>query len=159
MSRLLLTLVFAVFMLSACSDNKQDKTVTPAPVAPRPQILSAQQNADKIFTSVQSVLSGYQAYSGKLPLKLQDLDAGDYMFDSKYLAEILPEGFDLYLALAAEPDATLMWLQQPGENIVLSRSLAAPQLSEVRVEKLKALTESGQVVARVGRLTQIQLPN
>lgn len=114
-------------------------------------------SASLVFKRVRTVLDGYQAFSGKLPLRLQDLDSNGYMFDSAYLAEILPEDVALYLELAADKGATRMWLLKTGQEQILSRNLATPQLKALTVDDLQALQAKWQEIARVGRLTQIKL--
>lgn len=44
------------------------------------------------FNSVSLVMEGYKSMKGELPTSIAQLDAGDYLFDSDYLAEIVPEG-------------------------------------------------------------------
>ena len=115
------------------------------------------QSAVLVFERVSTVLVGYQAFTGKLPQSLQDLDTKGYMFDSGYLEEILPEGAELYLTLAAENDATRMWLQQSGQEQVLSRTLVSTQLENLKVDDLQALKTKWQEIAKVGHLTQVRL--
>lgn len=156
MFRLLLAVLLTALLLSACSDTKPDKAATDA--APhQAQPTAFQQNSAKLFERVTTVLEGYQAFSGKLPLQLQDLDAGGYMFDSAYLADVLPQDVLLYLELSANRGATRMWLQQAGQDQILSRTLADPQLQKMTVDDLQALKASWQEIAKVGRLTQVKL--
>jgi len=49
--------------------------------------------ARKGFNSVSLVLEGYRSMKGKLPTSIEQLDTDEYLFDSDYLAEIVPEGF------------------------------------------------------------------
>lgn len=111
----------------------------------------------QVLERVSTVLDGFQAYSGKLPLSLKALDAGGYMFDSAYMAEILPDGAVLYLELAGDKSATRMWLQQEGFEQVFSRTLVNPQLDNLNPADLQVLKSKWQEVARVGRLTQVRL--
>ncbi len=155
----LLILLLVVLLLSACSD--QDKP----PQTPRAEearaVVAPQSNARRsggeLLERVSTVLDGYQAYRGQLPQNLQDLDQGGYMFDSAYLAEILPEGAELYLSLSADKGDTRMWLQQTAQGPVLSRTLADAHLAELTVEELRALQGKWQELARVGRLAQVRL--
>ncbi len=123
----------------------------------RQQYVLFKHNGGAVLERVSTVLSGYRAFSGKLPASLQDLDAGDYMFDSKYLAEVLPEGAELYLALDPAKGETRMWLQQTGQQQVLSRTLDNAQLADLKLEELNGLKAKWQEIASVGRLTQVKL--
>lgn len=154
MLRLLLTIILSVCLFTACSDSNQGKAVTVVPQKKSPPL---QQSSEKIFERVASVLDGYQAFSGKLPLKLQDLDSGEYMFDSAYLADILPQDVVLYLEFSADKGATRMWLQQAGQEPILSRTLADPHLEKLSAADLHALKARWQEIAKTGRLTQVKL--
>ena len=156
MSRVFLIFFLGLFLLAGCSDNSTDKEVSPSPAELKAQ-LQFKEKAGLFLERMSTVLDGYQAFSGKLPATLKDLDSGDYMFDSAYLAEILPEGADVYLVLSAEKSTTRIWLQQEGQSQVLSRTLVSPQLENLKVDDLQALKSKWQEVARVGRLTQVTL--
>ena len=149
--RMTFLLVLASALL-ACSDSGRDQA-TPAP--PPQKKVSAPQ-ADQVLESVANVLSGYQAFSGRLPEKLTDLDSGGYMFDAAYLAGLLPEGAELYLQLDSEAGKTQMWLQRPGAEL-LHRSLATPGTETVADQSLAQLKEKWQVVARNGQVSQVRL--
>ena len=198
MFRLLLTIILAISLLTACSDSAADKAATQAlsDARAQEQLLPAQQaialyqvvidkypktkqaeqaqaatlrvkrhqqyvqykrSSGLILERVSTVLEGYQAFTGKFPLKLQDLDSGGYMFDSAYLADILPDDVVLYVELGADKTATCMWLQQTGQEQILSRNLAGSQLKDLSLAELQALQAKWQEIATVGRLTQIQL--
>lgn len=114
-------------------------------------------NAGAVLERVSTVLNGYRAFSGKLPANLKDLDADGYMFDSQYLADVLPEGSALYLTLDSSNGETRMWLQQTGQQLVLSRTLSDEQLADLKLEELTGLKAKWQEIASVGRLTQVKL--
>ncbi len=57
----------------------------------------------KILDSYQQVLNGYHALYAEYPRSLEMLDQGDYFFDTSYLVEITPAGYQVYL-----------WLKQDG---------------------------------------------
>lgn len=111
----------------------------------------------EVLDRMTTVLSGYRAFSGKLPQSLADLDQDSYMFDSNYMAGILPEGAELYVALGATPEDTQLWLQQDGQAQVLWRTLTSQNLSYLSAEELKTLKTSWREVAKVGHLTQVKL--
>lgn len=111
----------------------------------------------KALERMSTVLDGYQAFAGTLPSNLQDLDAGGYMFDSQYLAEILPAGAQVYLALDAEKLRTQMWFQQAGYAQIFRRSLGNALLTDVTLVELDDLKSKWQEVAKVGGLTQVKL--
>jgi hypothetical protein len=110
----------------------------------------------ELLMRVSSVLEGYQAFSGKLLLRLQELDTQEFMFDSRYLAELIPGGAELFLVLDSEKARTQMWLQQAGETRVVYRNLGTPLLSDLSLAELDGLKLKWQEVARVGRLTQVK---
>jgi len=114
-------------------------------------------DAAKVLERMSTVLDGYQAFAGTLPLNLQDLDAGGYMFDSQYLAEILPAGAQVYLTLNAEKLGTQMWFQQAGQAQIFQRSLANDLLNDVSPAEFDALKSKWQKLAKVGGLTQVKL--
>ena len=156
MSRVLLMFFLGLFLLAGCSDNSNDKGVSSSAKELQVQ-RQFQQKAGLLLERMSTVLDGYQAFSGKLPVTLKDLDSGGYMFDSAYLAEILPEGTDVYLVLSSEKATTRIWLQQEGQQQVLSRTLVSQQLENLKAADLQALKSKWQEVAKVGRLTQVTL--
>ncbi len=154
MFRFLFAIILISFLLTACSDNQQEKAVTPVV---KNQTSRFQQESEKIFERLTTVLDGYHAFSGKMPLKLQDLDSDGYMFDSAYLADILPQDVMLYLEFGANKDATRMWMQKIGEEKILSRTLMDSHLNDLSSDDLQALKAKWQEIAKVGRLTQVKL--
>jgi len=158
---LFLLVLFA--LLAGCSQDKteQPKTASPAAKAVHPTINTSQpptfaDQAGKIFDRVNSVLSGYQAYRGQAPQKLTDLDQGDYMFDSQYLADMVPDGSQLYLELSPELASSRLWLETSGEAQIASRQLTGTQVETLDKAKLTNLKASWQTLASVGRLTQVK---
>lgn len=158
---LFLLVLFA--LLAGCSQDKTDrpKTASDAAKANHPTINASQpptftDKAGKIFDRVNSVLSGYRAYRGQAPEKLTDLDQGDYMFDSRYLADIVPADSLLYLELTPELDSTRLWLETSGEARVASRQLAGTQVETLDKTELQKIKSSWQTLASVGRLTQVK---
>ena len=154
----ILVLLFLACTLFACTESGKDSVATKA----EDQASAATQDkalteADRTLASVASVISGYQAFSGRLPGLLSDLDSGEYMFDTAYLEELLPQGAELFIVLGEAGEDTRMWLQQQGEPRIFSRSLNLPGLEKVDAESLAQLKERWQVVARVGGVTQVKL--
>jgi hypothetical protein len=162
LQRILLLLVLCA-LPAGCSQDKTPppKTASEAPQANHPPLNTSQppsfvDKADKVFDRVNSVLSGYRAYRGQAPGKLADLDQGDYMFDSQYLADIVPADSLLYLELTPELDGTRLWLETSGEARVASRYLTGTQIETLDKTELQKIKSSWQTLASVGRLTQVK---
>lgn len=154
----MLTVVLLVLLLlPACSDKHENKTgkQTPAKTAVKP--LAFEDEAGKVLERVTTVLSGYQAYSGHAAQALADLDGGDYMFGSDYLADVVPAGSKLYLQFGQNLAEVHMWLEKEGEKQVVSRTLGNPRLSVLTAQELQSLKSRWQQVASVGRLSQVKL--
>jgi len=75
------------------------------------QLLSMQKHIE----SLRMVLTGYQTMYGQFPKAVQDLDDGNYFFDSKYLAETVPADGRIYLLLAG-PQGTRFWATKQGDT-------------------------------------------
>lgn len=162
LQRLLLLLVLFA-LLAGCSQDKTErpKNAPEAANAAHPTVNTSQppsfvDKAGKIFDRVNSVLSGYRAYRGQAPEKLTDLDQGDYMFDSQYLADIVPTDSLLYLELTPELDSARLWLETSGEIQAASRQLAGTQVETLDKAELKKIKSSWQTLATLGRLTQVK---
>ena len=55
------------------------------------------QDVRKNLERVGLVMNGYREMMGDIPTSLEQLDSGEYMFDSDYIAEIPPEGYTYHL--------------------------------------------------------------
>lgn len=163
MLRSLLLLLVLFGLLVACSQDKTDQpmsaseaTKTPGPSINTSQPPTFADEAGKIFDRVNSVLSGYQAYRGQPPQKLADLDQNDYMFDSQYLADMVPDGSRLYLELSPELNSSRLWLETATEAQIASRQLTGTQVETLNKAKLTNIKANWQTLASVGRLTQVK---
>jgi len=58
-----------------------------------------QRQMNKTLESMVLVIAGYQSMTGRPLVSLADLDSGDYLFDSSYLAEAVPEGMEAFVLL------------------------------------------------------------
>ncbi len=67
-----------------------------------------------ILQDFQEVIEGYRSMYGSYPQSLKDLDNGEYFFDSDYLAESAPAGFDVYLSLGAAAGGYRIWVVPQG---------------------------------------------
>lgn len=78
------------------------------------------QEARKYLERIALVLNGYREMMGTMPTSIQQLDGGDYMFDSDYIAEIPPEGFACYLRFEPVTSSySLFSLKDSAEKAVL----------------------------------------
>lgn len=63
----------------------------------------------KILDSYQQVLNGYHAIYAEYPSSMDKLDESGYFFDSAYLDEITPEGYQVYLWLMDDGSGYRAW--------------------------------------------------
>ncbi|PLY00108.1 MAG: hypothetical protein C0623_07955 [Desulfuromonas sp.] len=82
----------------------------------RKAIQEVQKNLGRILL----VLNGYNEMTGQSPRSLSDLDDGSYMFDSEYVAGIVPEGFTYYLRFEKDGSYT-MYSHKEGADQVVKR--------------------------------------
>ena len=78
-----------------------------------------EQEVRKNLERIALVLNGYREMMGAMPASIEQLDSGEYMFDSDYIAEIPFEGFMCYLRF--EPVAssyTLFSLKDGAEKVI-----------------------------------------
>jgi len=78
-----------------------------------------EQEVRKNLERIALVLNGYREMMGTMPASIEQLDSGEYMFDSDYIAEIPFEGFMCYLRF--EPVAssyTLFSLKDGAEKVI-----------------------------------------
>ncbi len=73
----------------------------------------ARQDFAKILDSYQSVLNGYHALYAEYPRSVSALDQSGYFFDADYLEEITPEGYQVFLWLAADGSGYRAWCVSP----------------------------------------------
>jgi len=66
--------------------------------------IERKRSAFSALESVFRVVDGYQAFSQRWPKSIEDFDAGDYLFDSDYMAASVGEGYIVYLALTGGSD-------------------------------------------------------
>jgi hypothetical protein len=63
----------------------------------------------KVLDSYRQVLNGYHALYAEYPRSVDALDQSDYFFDSSYLKEITPEGYQVYFFLQTDGSGYLVW--------------------------------------------------
>ena len=109
----------------------------------------------KILDSYQQVFNGYQSLYAGYPRSLAELDQSDYFFDSAYLEELIPEGYQVYLWLQSDGSGYLAWCVTPHKEggyalESQNRQLVAFKRDEI-LEKLKARfqfsTSNGKLIA------------
>ncbi len=106
-----------------------------------------------VLHRLQRVLDGYRGMHQRYPRRLADLDRGDYLFDSNYLAEMVPEGFVAYLALHDAAGPYRIWALKEGfeTGYMLDPSSSALHPVE-RAELLSLLGSDYRLEADKGRL-------
>jgi hypothetical protein len=98
-------------------------------------------------------MNGYREMLGAMPTSLEQLDGGEYMFDSDYIAEIPPAGFIYHLRFEpATMSYTLFSLKDGaetairydanGKTSVISRSEYDGEIGREGLEKV----EKGRMV-------------
>lgn len=102
--------------------------------------------ARKAVESLQRVMDGYQAMFGIYPASVADLDSGEYFFDSGYLAETLPDNYEVYLALLGQDGYQGFAIKQDGDFGFLLSSGSEKVVRQERTELL-AMIERGYVEA------------
>ncbi|RMH95210.1 MAG: hypothetical protein D6681_13270 [Calditrichaeota bacterium] len=65
--------------------------------------------ARQAITSIIRVMDGYRSLYGHPPKAVDELDNSNYFFDSSYMAESVPENFQVFLALGAQGNEYLVW--------------------------------------------------
>lgn len=63
----------------------------------------------KILDSYQQVLNGYHAMFAVYPKSVSELDQSEYFFDTAYLDEITPAGYQVYLWLKDDGSGYRAW--------------------------------------------------
>jgi len=107
------------------------------------------------LSSVRRVIEGYEGMFDRFPASIEELDGGDYFFDSGYLAESVPENYEVYLALGIDPEGYRLWSfpQAAVSGYLLNGKNGQPQ----KIVKTQAGLDSDyQQVLRKGRLTVLK---
>lgn len=63
----------------------------------------------EVLDSFEQVLNGYLAVYAEYPRSISALDEGDFLFDSGYLEEITPAGYQVYLFLQGDGAGYQLW--------------------------------------------------
>ncbi|PLX80250.1 MAG: hypothetical protein C0616_08695 [Desulfuromonas sp.] len=108
--------------------------------------------ARKALESLQRVMDGYQAMFGIYPASVAELDSGEYFFDSLYLAETLPEDYQVYLALLGQQGYQGFAIKQGG---AFGFSLGSGRDGLVRQQKTELLTTIDREYVEVDRQSQL----
>ncbi len=112
----------------------------------------------KILQSYQQVINGYYSMFAEYPPSIEALDQSGYFFDSEYLAEITPEGFQAYLWLAEDNSGYRVWCV----NAEIERGYAIEgrnrKLNSFNGEEMRAqLEDQYQKVFQTGNLVVLAL--
>lgn len=114
----------------------------------------------KVLDSYQQVFNGYYSLYAEYPRSISALDESDYFFDSAYLEEITPEGFQVYLWLKDDGHGYQIWCVT--EKLGRGYSIE-PQSQQVKpFDREQALSEIAarfQMVASGRKLITLQRLN
>ena len=120
--------------------------------------LRERQKFTKILNSYQMVFNGYYSMFSEYPSSIEVLDQSGYFFDSEYLAEISPEGFQLYLWLAVDGTGFRVWCAHNDMQTGYLIDEEARRPEAFLREEMVAMLEAGyQEVYQVGRVSVLAL--
>ncbi|PLY00477.1 MAG: hypothetical protein C0624_11945 [Desulfuromonas sp.] len=110
---------------------------------------------DETLESMVLVIAGYQSMSGMPLTRIEELDGGDYMFDSSYLAEAIPAGVEAFVRLDGQSGFQL-WVYRASTHMGMTRDHlmrhGKPVSSEAVIAKLRSDYTAQQVAARLTEL-------
>jgi len=114
------------------------------------------QDVRKNLERVALVMNGYREMMGTMPVSINQLDSGEYMFDSDYLAEIVPEGYTYYLRF--EPSTSSYTIYSRHNDSAKSVSYKADgKAAAISEEELKReISASGMEQIEKGRMVFLQ---
>jgi len=72
--------------------------------------------ARKILDRIRRIVDGYRAMYHRFPKSVADIDDGQFFFDSGYMADAVPEGYLVFLALGETPGGFRVWAFPRGRN-------------------------------------------
>jgi hypothetical protein len=111
----------------------------------------------KILDSYRQVLDGYRALYAEYPKSASDLDQSDYFFDTSYLDQVTPEGYQVFLWLKSDGSGYRVWCIAPDKE----RGYAVEALNRNlepfnRDEMLDTINMRYQSVELSGKLVALQ---
>lgn len=114
----------------------------------------------KVIESYRQVLEGYRSLYAEYPRSLPLLDQSGYFFDSAYLEEIVPEGYQVYLWLESGGSGYRLWCVSP----LLERSYAAESSGRAllpikRDDAITQIKDTFDAAAWAGKLVALQVRN
>jgi len=112
--------------------------------------------ARKVLDRLALVLNGYREMLGTVPASIKQLDSGEYMFDSDYMADIPPEGYTCYVVF--EPVSTSFTLfSYRSEDGATVRLEANGKVAPVSKEELdREVGKAGLEKVEKGRVVFLQ---
>lgn len=114
----------------------------------------------KILASYQQVLSGFHTLYAEYPRSLSALDQSDYFFNSAYLEEILPDGYQAYLWLKSDGSGYRIWcVARDNERGYATESKSLKLVPFERDEILNKIAIRFQSNAWESKLVALQLQN
>ncbi len=114
----------------------------------------------KILDSYQQVLNGYHALYAEYPRSVSALDQSEYFFDTAYLEEITPDGYQVYLWLKGDGSGYQIWcVSQKQDRGYTVEALSYKLVSVKHNEILKTLKARFQTTTWNGKLVALQVQN
>jgi len=111
---------------------------------------------NKTLESMVLVIAGYQSMTGKPLTRLEELDGGDYMFDSGYLGEAIPEGVEAFVRLDGQGGFQL-WAYRASTHMGMMRdhlkSHGQPFDPDMVIAQLRSDYTTQQIAERLTVLT------
>ena len=104
-----------------------------------------------LIESYAQVFDGFKALFGRYPATLAELDSGGYIFDTDYLVEITPPGFELYLCLTGDQQGYRLWGCKKDAALGFTVS-GNESMQLVRFEQLQLQMQAYPTLGRKGPL-------
>jgi len=116
------------------------------------------QEVRKNIERVALVMNGYREMMGAMPASIGQLDSGEYMFDSDYIAEIVPEGYTYYLRFEpATTSFTVFSVRTYADKAVMSDA-AGNVMAISRSDFEREISQEGLERITRGRMVFLQPP-
>jgi len=120
------------------------------------QMTGIQHELEKTLESMVLVIAGYQSMTGMPLTRLEELDGGDYMFDSAYLAEAIPDGVEAFVLLDGQGGFQL-WSYRASTHMGMTRNnlerRSQPFDADMVIAQLRSDYTTQQIAERLTVLT------
>lgn len=123
----------------------------------RERELAQRQEFAKILDSYRNVFNGYRTMYSAYPDSLATLDKSDYFFDSAYLDEVTPDGYQVYLWLKNDGTGFRAWcVAKEQEQGYAADAFSDKLVPFSRSEILKKINTRFQTEAVSSKLVALQ---